>query len=371
MSDKRAEHFMQLALKEARKGLGRTSPNPCVGAVIVKDDRVVATGYHRQAGTPHAEIHALRMAGDKAIGADMYVTLEPCNHQGRTGPCSHAVAASGIKKVIIGMRDPNPLVNGSGIDYLRSRGLEVDCGVLEKMCRDINKAFLKYIQTARPWVVMKAGLSLDGRLSYRPGAGGEITGPESFRKVHRLRGTIDAILVGIGTIQVDNPSLTTRLQRGRGKDPVRIVLDSKLQIDESARILAVESNAPTWVFCLETADSKKMTRLRQRGIMVSGVARSSTGRVDLDEVLERVAAEGLASVMVEGGATVHGAFLLKRLVDHAYLFYAPIFAGDGGVPFISGLQVPGGKEQAIKLVDVTSRRYGSDWMVHGDVVYPD
>ncbi len=371
MSDKHAEHFMRLALNEARKGLGRTSPNPCVGAVIVKDGNVIASGYHRRAGTPHAEIHALRMAGDKAVGADMYVTLEPCNHHGRTGPCSHAVAASGIKKVIVGMSDPNPLVNGSGIDYLRSSGLEVDLGVLEKQCRDINKAFLKYILTARPWVVMKAGLSLDGRLSYRPGTGGEITGPESFRKVHRLRDTIDAILVGIGTIKADNPSLTTRLQRGRGKDPVRIVLDSKLQIDENARILAVESPARTWIFCLETADSKKMRRLRQRGILVSGVARNTNGRVDLDEVLKSVAAQQLASVMVEGGATVHGAFLHQRLVDHAYLFYAPIFAGDGGVPFVSGLQVHGGKEQAIKLVDVTGRRYGSDWMMHGDVVYPD
>ena len=371
MSDKRAEHFMRLALKEARKGSGRTAPNPCVGAVIVKDDRVVASGYHRRAGTPHAEIHALQMAGDRAIGADLYVTLEPCNHHGRTGPCSHAVAAAGIKKVIVGMRDPNPLVNGSGIDYLRSRGIEVDCGVLEKQCRDINKAFLKYILTARPWVAIKAGLSLDGRLSYRLGTGGEITGPESFRKVHRLRDTIDAILVGIGTIRADNPSLTTRLQRGRGKDPLRIVLDSNLQIDESARILTVDSAARTWIFCLETADSSKIARLRERGILVSAVARSGTGRVALDEVLKSVAARGLSSVMVEGGATVHGAFLLQRLVDYAYLFYAPIFAGDGGAPFVSGLQVQGGKEQAIKLVDVAGRRYGNDWLVHGDVVYPD
>ena len=219
MSDRRAEHFMRLALKEARKGSGRTAPNPCVGAVIVKDDRVVASGYHRRAGTPHAEIHALHMAGDRAIGADLYVTLEPCNHHGRTGPCSHAVAAAGIKKVIVGMRDPNPLVNGSGIDYLRSRGLEVDCGVLEKQCRDINKAFLKYILTARPWVVMKAGLSLDGRLSYRPGRGGEITGPETFRKVHRLRDTIDAILVGIGTIQGRQPIPDHKASARTGQRP--------------------------------------------------------------------------------------------------------------------------------------------------------
>ncbi|MEE4165456.1 MAG: bifunctional diaminohydroxyphosphoribosylaminopyrimidine deaminase/5-amino-6-(5-phosphoribosylamino)uracil reductase RibD, partial [Desulfocapsaceae bacterium] len=366
MSDTSAEYFMRLALKEARKGFGRTSPNPCVGAIIVKDDAVIASGYHRRAGTPHAEIHALHMAGTNAAGADMYVTLEPCSHYGRTGPCSHAVAAAGIKKVIVGMRDPNPQVNGSGIDYLRSRGLEVRCGVLEKECREINKAFLKYILSARPLVVMKAGLSLDGRLSYRPGAGEAITGPESFRKVHHLRDTIDAILVGIGTVRADDPSLTTRLVRGRGRDPLRIVLDSKLQIDENAQLLRVSPETRTWIFCLDTADSKKMADLRERGIMISAVAPDNLGRVALDEVLKMVAARNITSVMVEGGATVHGAFLNERLVDSVYLFYAPVFAGDGGVPLISGYQVYGGKKQAIQLGNITTRWYGRDLLVRGD-----
>lgn len=371
MADKNAEYFMRLALKEAKKGLGRTSPNPCVGAVIVKNNTVIATGYHKKAGTPHAEIHALQVAGENAVGAAMYVTLEPCNHYGRTGPCSHAVADSGIRKVIVGLRDPNPLVDGSGVDYLRGRGIEVSCGVLEKACRDINKPFLKYIVSSRPWVTIKAGLSLDGRLSYRHGEGGKITGPDSFRKVHRLRDAFDAILVGIGTVKADNPSLTTRIQRGKGKDPVRIILDSKLQIDETARVLEVEKGGLAWIFCLETEDSDKIKRLTRRGVTVFPVAPDKNNRIDLDVVLKVIADQGMSSVMVEGGATVHGSFLREGLVDYAYLFYAPIFAGDCGVPLVTGLEVHGGKKSAIKLVDVSTRRYGNDWMVSGDVVYPD
>lgn len=371
MAGQSAEHYMRQALKEARKGVGRTSPNPCVGTVIVKNNTVIATGYHKKAGTPHAEIHALQKAGDRAVGADLYVTLEPCNHHGRTGPCSHAIAAAGIKRVIVGTRDPNPLVNGSGVDYLRDEGIEVTCGVLEKACQDINKAFMKYIISSRPWVAIKAGLSLDGRLNYRCGEGGVITGPESFRKVHRLRDTFDAILVGIGTVNADNPALTTRVQRGRGKNPVRIILDSQLQIDENARVLDVEATTQTWIFCLKTADPGKIKRLTQRGATLFPIDPDQQNRVDLDTVLKTLAAREIVSVMVEGGAIVHGAFLSRRLVDSAYLFYAPIFAGDGGVPLVAGLQVSGGKENAVRLVDITTRRFGNDWMVKGSVVYPD
>jgi len=370
MIEQNSENYMRRALKEARKGLGRTSPNPCVGAVIVKNNTIIATGYHKKAGTPHAEIHALRKAGARAIGADMYITLEPCNHHGRTGPCSHAIAAAGIKRVIIGTTDPNPLVNGSGADYLRCKGIEVICGVLENACLELNRPFIKYIVSSQPWVSLKAGVSLDGRLNYRCGEGGGITGPESFRKVHRLRDVFDAILVGIGTVNSDNPALTTRVQRGRGRNPVRIILDSHLQVNENAQVLDVEAARQTWIFCLDTADSEKMKRLTQKGVVLFPTAPGPKGRVDLFTVLTSVAARGIVSLLVEGGATVHGAFLSQRLVDYAYLFYAPLFAGDGGVPLVAGLQVRGGKEKAIRLEDVTTRRYGNDWMVRGPVVYP-
>ena len=203
--------FMRLALREARKGLGRTSPNPCVGAVIVQEGTVVSRGYHKKAGTPHAEVHALRKAGARAIGATLYVTLEPCNHTGRTPPCSHAVAAAGIKRVVVGMEDPNPLVSGSGNTYLQNQGVEVISGILEKECRDLNLPFIKHISTGKPFVVMKAGMSLDGKLSYQEGQPGKMTGEKSLRRLHGLRNHLDAILIGRGTVVADNPSLTTRL----------------------------------------------------------------------------------------------------------------------------------------------------------------
>ena len=203
-------YFMRLALDEAKKGLGRTAPNPCVGAVIVKGDKVISRGYHKKAGAPHAEINALRKAGNKIKGATIYVTLEPCNHTGRTPPCSQAVAAAGIKRVVVGMKDPNPLVNGSGNTYLREHGLEVQSGVLEKECIEIDRPFIKHISTGMPFVVMKTGMSLDGKLTYQAGEPGQMTGEKSHRQLHSLRNTVDAILVGSGTVTADNPSLTTR-----------------------------------------------------------------------------------------------------------------------------------------------------------------
>ncbi|MEN8189225.1 MAG: bifunctional diaminohydroxyphosphoribosylaminopyrimidine deaminase/5-amino-6-(5-phosphoribosylamino)uracil reductase RibD, partial [Thermodesulfobacteriota bacterium] len=202
-------HFMRLALKEARKGQWKTSPNPCVGALVIKNGEIIGKGYHKKAGTPHAEIHALNDAGEHAAGSTVYVTLEPCNHAGRTPPCSHALVKSRVKRVVVGMGDPNPLVDGSGNSYLRAHGVDVTEGVLEEQCRAINLPFIKYITTRTPWVMMKAGVSLDGRISYQKGIGGRLTGPESSRYVHRLRHRMDAILVGIGTVEADNPSLTS------------------------------------------------------------------------------------------------------------------------------------------------------------------
>ena len=370
MDNKTDSNYMLEAVRLARKGRGRTSPNPCVGALIVKDGVVVGSGYHQKAGTEHAEVHALRKAGSLAHGSVMYVTLEPCNHTGRTPPCSHAVAASGIIKVVIGMLDPNPLVDGSGADYLRSRGIEVVSGVHEQKCRELNRAFIKHITTARPLVIMKAGLSLDGRITYRKGHGGELTGPESQREVHRLRDRTDAILVGVSTVQIDDPALTTRLKQGKGHDPLRVVLDTKLSISEDARILSQDSAAPTWVFCSTGADEEKISRLRSAGVIVQMVGRGKNERVDLPEVLDVLGHNGIISLLVEGGATIHGAFLNERLVDRAHLFYAPIFAGNGGISVIQGYQVKGGKQTSIRLEDVKTKKMGEDLLIVGDVIYP-
>ncbi len=278
-------HYMLQALRLARKGRGRTSPNPCVGAVIVKNGAIVGRGYHKKAGTPHAEILALQEAGAQANGAVMYVTLEPCNHTGRTPPCSRAVAARGIKKVVIGMLDPNPLVDGGGANYLQSRGIGIVSGLLEQKCQELNRAFIKYITTSLPLVIMKAGLSLDGRITYRKGQGGAITGQEGGRAVHLLRDRSDSILVGASTVAIDDPALTTRLENGKGKDPVRIILDSALGIRDDAKILTQNSAAPTWVFCSGMADTEKMERLRALGIVVHTVDTGKDGRLDLQEVL--------------------------------------------------------------------------------------
>lgn len=359
---------MRLALAQAKKGLGRTSPNPCVGAVIVQDDGViVGRGYHKKAGTPHAEIHALADAGGRARGCTIYVTLEPCNHTGRTPPCSHAVANAGIRRVVVGLEDPNPLVSGSGICYLRQRGLEVCCGVLEKECRELNLPFIKHIGSGRPFVVLKAGISLDGRLSYQEGISGQMTGAKSHHHLHQLRDQHDAILVGRGTVQADNPSLTTRLKKG-GRDPLRVILDSSLAISCDAKILHLNSTAHTLIFCCHRASSKKRALLEaMEGVAVHGVARSESGPLDLVEILDHLGEMGVCSLLVEGGGQVHASFLEKALVDRVILFVAPLFAGSAGTPLLEGFSVIGAAD-APRLRNVLYRRCGDDLLVQGDLV---
>ncbi len=368
MISKRDEEYMAIAISEAKKGLGKTSPNPCVGAVIVKDGKVIAKGYHKKAGTPHAEIHALRAAGSNAAGATMYVTLEPCNHTGKTPPCSHAVAKAGITRVVVGMEDPNPLVDGTGITYLREKNIEVISGVLEKQCRDINKPFIKYISTGLPWVVMKAGVSLDGKLNYQKGKSGWITGKESGEKVHELRHIYDAIMIGSRTAQIDNPSLTTRLPEGDGNDPVRVILDRTLCIDLNSKVFTLESTARTWVFCSKDSSTAKITALKNLGADVFQVS-CSNGHLDLHEVLKTLADNGLTSVLVEGGAAIHGALLNKHLYDYANLFMAPVFAGENGISLLSGYSAYC-KDNAVTLTNLHYERQGEDIMVCGEFLYP-
>lgn len=362
--------YMRLALREARKGVGRTSPNPCVGAVIVKDDEIIARGYHRKAGGPHAEIEALGKAGERARGSTMYVTLEPCNHEGRTPPCSRAVAASGIRRVCIGMLDPNPLVNGSGADFLQSAGIEVRHGLLEEQCRSLNRPFLTYITKGRPWVVLKAGLTLDGKITFRKNSAAAITGPESLKWVHRLRDHCDGILVGSNTVSVDDPSLTTRIEGKRGKNPLRIILDTSLNISPQARVVRQNDDRRTWIFCSSTVATEKILHLQELGLEIVPVPVDDTGKLSLTEVLRVLGSRQITSLLVEGGAEVHGAFLKAGLVDHLQFFYAPLLAGDNGTSVIHGLRVDGGREQAVRLENVTHRRLDQDLLISGDVVYP-
>ena len=336
------ELYMEMALAEAAKGLGRTSPNPAVGAVIVKGGEIIGRGYHHRAGSPHAEVHALADAGPGARGATLYVTLEPCNHTGRTPPCTEAILRAGIATVVIGMADPNPRVTGGGGQYLRQQGLLVVNGVLEEQCRALNYPFIKHSATGLPWIIMKAGMSLDGKISLCRGQGTALTGPESQRLVHQLRNRVDAILIGVETALIDNPSLTTRLAGvPETRDPLRIVLDSRLRLSAEARMLTQDSAAATWIVCSQEASLAQEARLVARGAQVVRLPPDQEGRIDLNGLVRFLGDNNLTSVLVEGGARVHGAFYRQGLVDELLLFYAPCIIGDQGIPLVQGFSLKG------------------------------
>jgi len=359
-------NYMRLALQEAKKGIGRTSPNPSVGAVVVTNGKVVGRGYHKKAGTPHAEIHALQAAGRKAKDATLYVTLEPCNHAGRTPPCTEAVLQDGISRVVIGMLDPNPRVTGGGADYLSSQGMSISSGVLEQECREINLPFIKHSATGLPWVIIKAGMSIDGRIAALPEQATKITGQQSLRRVHALRNQVDAILVGIGTALVDDPSLTTRLH-GSGRDPLRVVLDAELRLPVSAIMLHQDSPAQTWIFCARDADTKRRSRLEAAGAVIKTVPVASKGVLDPKAVLTVLGQAQVTSLLVEGGSNVHGSFLETGLVDQLLLFVAPIFIGEQGVPLATFTD----KKMKKKLPQfkiIKTRRCGEDVLLEGRFV---
>lgn len=356
------EPFMREALAEARKALGRTSPNPVVGCVLVKDGRVIARGHHRQAGQPHAEVDAIenlrRAAGDPR-GATLYVNLEPCDHQGRTGPCTRAIVDAGITTVVIGMMDPNPLVNGRGAARLREAGIEVRLGALEAECRRVNEAFTRWITAGRPHVTLKAAVSLDGRIAGPGGLRQWITGEESRAEVHRMRDVVDAVLVGAGTVLADDPLLTTRLPDGVGKTGMRVVLDTTLRIPPTARVLStVEGAPPTRVFTT-TGPGEKATAFGARGARIVTVPGGPDGGVDLHATLGVLAKEGVTSLLVEGGATVYTRMLRARLVDRIAIFVAPRLLG-ADAPAVVDALAPG-----VRLADVAVRRLGDDVLIEG------
>ncbi len=358
---------MGRALRLGKKGLGYTTPNPAVGAVVVFNGRIVGEGYHQKAGTPHAEIHALRAAGDLARGADIYVTLEPCNHTGRTPPCTHAILRAGIRRVVIGTRDPNPGVTGGGAGFLQAHGLVVEEGLLREECRSLIAPFAKHILTGLPWVRSKVACSLDGRIATRTGHSKWITNQQARKSGHSLREMSDAILVGKGTILADNPRLTCR-NRGAKRDPVRIILDSGLAMDPSSSICHLDSNAPTIIVGVKgKAAEKKRKALRATGAEVWLAPPDSRGRVDIKSLLRDLGDYGIQSVLVEGGATVHGAFWDQGHVDEAFFYFAPLVIGGlDARPAIAGI---GAAEigMATRLSGVKYHKLGDNWLIHGMV----
>ena len=357
---------MKLALSLAARGAGWVSPNPMVGAVVVKGGQVVGRGYHRRAGAPHAEVEALRSAGEAARGADLYVTLEPCNHQGRTPPCTQAILAAGVRRVIIAARDPNPQVTGGGAEFLAARGVEVDVGLLAAEARRLNEAWLHYVNTGRPWVMAKAACSLDGKIATVGGESQWLTGEAARALGHRLRHRVDAIVVGIGTVLADNPQLTTRRPRGRanGRDPIRVVLDSRLRLPLTSRLLHLDSQAPTWVATTSQAPTDTIRALEARGAQVL-VLPADAGRVSLAALLEELGTRQVQSLLVEGGAETLGTFFDQRVVNQFYFFYAPKILGGQQAPGMVGGHGIIHLGQAHIARDLSIRRVGGDLLVSG------
>ncbi|QCR32757.1 bifunctional diaminohydroxyphosphoribosylaminopyrimidine deaminase/5-amino-6-(5-phosphoribosylamino)uracil reductase RibD [Lysinibacillus sp. SGAir0095] len=317
--------YMQLALDLAASAKGNTNPNPCVGAVIVKNGVIVGTGLHRKAGEPHAEVHAFRMAGDHANGATLYVTLEPCSHYGKTPPCAKLVKESGISRVVVATMDPNPAVAGRGINLLREAGLEVEVGLLEKEARKLNERFIHNMLTSKPFVVSKFAMTLDGKIATHNGQSKWITSEEARLQVHKLRHEMDGILVGVGTVLADNPSLTTRLPHREGKNPIRIILDSELKTPLNANV-ANTAVAQTIIVSAHDVDETKVKQLSEKGVQIITVSKSNQG-LNLNEMLDELYKLGITDVLVEGGAELNASFLREGLINKVIVYIAPKLLG--------------------------------------------
>ena len=354
---------MRRALSLAKKGAGRTTPNPMVGAVLVKDGRIVGEGFHRRAGEAHAEIVGLQRAGQEARDSTLYINLEPCTHYGKTPPCAPAVIEAGVKEAVIGMIDPNPLVRGNGVAALEKAGIRVRTGTLEEECRRLNEAFCKYILTKEPFVILKVAATLDGRMATRDGDSKWISSEASRRLVHRLRNEVDGVLVGIGTVLKDDPLLTARIPGGR--DPYRIILDSHLRLPESCKVLSLTADK-TILVATEMAPPEKVERLEKRGIHVL-IVDSREGKVNLKTCLARLGELGVMSLLVEGGNQVNGSFFDEGFVDKLLIFFSPRLLGDNQAPGIFGGKGVAHLAEATRLKDVRTRRVGGDILIEGYV----
>ncbi len=353
------EHFMKLCLRLAAKGKGFVSPNPLVGAIVVKNGKIIGKGYHPSFGAPHAEVFALQEAGEESNGATLYVNLEPCVHYGKTPPCTKAIIKAGIKRVVVGMKDPNPLVNGKGIEELREAGIEVKTGVLKEEAERLNEAYVKFISKGIPFVALKMAQSLDGKIATKTGESKWITGGKAREFVHRLRGEYDAVLVGAGTILSDDPSLRAY---GKGRDPVRIVLDGKGVVSPSAKVF--QAGVRRFVFTTSSAPLSWVEGLREKGVEV---IISEGGRVEIEEMLREIGQQGIASLLVEGGGETAACFLEAGAVDKILFFIAPIIIG--GREAKTSVEGRGCQnlKDAIKFNQLKVRKIGEDLLVEAYV----
>jgi diaminohydroxyphosphoribosylaminopyrimidine deaminase/5-amino-6-(5-phosphoribosylamino)uracil reductase len=358
------EFYMQLALKNAQAMKGQTDPNPLVGAVIVNDSRIVGVGAHMKAGEPHAEIHALRMAGEHAKGGTIYVTLEPCSHHGRTGPCAVALVEAGIKKVVIATLDPNPIVAGNGVKILEDAGIEVITGVCENESRQMNEVFNKFIVEKTPFVTLKAATTLDGKTATHTASSKWITSSDARQDVHQLRSENMAILVGVNTVIEDNPELTSRIPNGR--NPLRVILDSKLRIPLDAKVVT-DHQAETWVFTSENYDKDQRKSLEDRGISI--FVTSGSEQVNPADVMRILGEKLISSVLIEAGGTINASLFEKQLIDKVVLYMAPKLVGGQLAPtFLEGTGIAE-MSNAVELTNLTVTSIGQDFKFTGYPIY--
>lgn len=367
------EHFMGLALSIAKIASGQSSPNPPVGAVVVKDGRIVGQGVHLAAGGPHAEVHALNMAGGEAAGGTIYVTLEPCNHHGRTPPCTEAILKAGIRRVVVGSVDPNPHVTGHGLQKLRDSGLEVIVGVLKSEADRMNEVFLHYVTKSRPFVVWKCAATLDGYIAAKSGQSQYVTGEAAHSEVQALRRGLSGIAVGIGTVLTDNPRLTVRGEDGPAQakgQPKRIVFDSKLRIPREARLLYEpgETLILTTNEAVRSAPGKVSVLTCIPGVTVLP-AKNDNGHISLTDAFAGISKQGVMSVLLEGGSSLASACFREQLIDKVVYYIAPKFLG-GGIPALVG-NTTDSMANAVSLRDMTIRQVGKDLCIEGYPLYEE
>ncbi|MDQ0412843.1 bifunctional diaminohydroxyphosphoribosylaminopyrimidine deaminase/5-amino-6-(5-phosphoribosylamino)uracil reductase RibD [Mesobacillus stamsii] len=349
------QDYMALAINLAKAAEGQTSPNPQVGAVLVKDGEIIGFGAHLRAGEPHAEVHAITMAGEKVKGANLYVTLEPCSHVGKTPPCSNLVIKSGIKKVFVASVDPNPLVAGAGITKMREAGIEVEVGLLAEEAIALNNVFFHYISTGLPFVTLKSATSLDGKIATVSGESKWITGEEARKDVHHFRHTQDAILVGVNTVIKDNPSLTTRLETG-GKNPVRVILDSTLRTPMESEVIR-DHAAETIIVTAAGAKPERAKQFEDQGIKI---IKLETAKVEINEMLKKLGERGITSLFVEGGAEVHGSFLKEKAFQQVITYIAPKLIGGRNAPTAYGGEGIVRLEETVPLKITDVKQIGED-----------
>lgn len=367
------ERFMREALVLAKKGIGRTSPNPAVGAVIVKNGRIIARGFHKKSGRPHAEIEAFKNARGLVKGATLYVTLEPCCHYGKTPPCTDAIIRSGIKRVVAGMLDPNRLVAGKGIGILKRAGIDVATGVLQEECAKLNKWYIKYITKKMPYVTLKLAMSIDGRIATAGGESKWITGTEARRHAHRMRSEADAVMVGVNTVLKDDPALTVRLVKG--KNPARVIVDSSLRTPLNAHAFDNVKNARLIIFTTRAASGDKIQKAQAKGAEVVIVPKTKIGvdpkkgvdpkrGVDLKRVLKELGLRGICSLLVEGGGALGASLIKAGLVDKVSFFMVPMALGGDAKAAIGPLGIKK-ISKAVVIKDMTMKRVGRDILIEG------